>query len=213
LVVLLEIVMGRKQVKVLLGKSKKGDADKNLKSKIKKIELEDAKQSIEIRLSRLKIFLVIIGSFLFVLIGVSFINDPQGWNRNPAVVYVTGIACICFFGMCLLYGLYKITDTNVGLRLDSEGLYDNSNAASLGLIRWQDITGIETVEVASNKALVISISNDEKYINNGSNFFVKRLAKMNKKWYGSPVVISAVGLKTDFDSLKSLVRRSWRRFK
>lgn len=188
---------------------------------MKKIELEDDKQSIEIRLSRLKIFLVIIGSFLFVLIGCSFINDPQGWSKNRgglnvaeiAVLYVAGIASVCFFGMCLLYGLYKITDTNVGLRLDSEGFYDNSNASSLGLIRWQDITGIETVQVASTKALVISISNDEEYINNGSNFFVKRLAKMNKKWYGSPVVIPSVSLKTDFDSLKSLVKRSWRRFK
>lgn len=181
--------------------------------KMKKIEIEDDKQSIEIRLSRLKLFLAIIGSFLFVLIGCSFINDPQGWNRNPAVVYVVGIACVCFFGMCLLYGLYKLTDTNVGLRLDSEGLYDNSNAVSLGLIRWQDITGIETVQVGSTKMLVISISNDEKYINNASNFFVKRLAKMNKKSYGSPVVISSVWLKTDFDSLKSLVKSSWRRFK
>jgi hypothetical protein len=115
--------------------------------------------------------------------------------------------------MCLLYGLYKLTDTNVGLRLDSEGLYDNSSAASLEHIRWQDITGIETVEVASTKMLVISISNDEEYINNASNFFVKYLLKGNKKMYGSPVVISSVALKTDFDSLKSLVKSSWRRFK
>lgn len=115
--------------------------------------------------------------------------------------------------MVLLYALYKITDTKVGLRFDSKGLYDNSNAASLGLIRWQDITGIETVEVASTKMLVISISNDEEYINNASNIFVKLLARMNKKWYGSPVVIGLVGIKTDFNSLKRLVKSSWRRFK
>ena len=129
---------------------------------MKKIELEDDKQSIEIRFSRLKIFLVIIGSLLFVLIGVSFINDPQGWISSSsrrsaapavdiAVLYGAGIASVSFFGMVLLYGLYKITDTKVGLRLDSDGFYDNSNAASLGLIRWQDITEIETVQVASTK--------------------------------------------------------------
>lgn len=39
---------------------------------MKKIKLEDHKQGIEIKLSRLKIFLVILGSFLFVLIGYSF---------------------------------------------------------------------------------------------------------------------------------------------
>ena len=188
---------------------------------MKKIAFEDDKQSIEIKFSRLKIFLVIIGSFLFVLIGCSFINDPQGWSRNRgglnvaeiAVLYVAGIASVCFFGMVLLYGLYKITDSKIGLRLDSDGFYDNSNAASLGLIRWQDITGVETVQVQRTKMLVISISNDEKYINNGSNFFVKFLAKLNKKWYGSPVVIPATALKTDFDSLISLVKSSWRRFK
>ncbi len=182
-----------------------------------KIELEDDKQSIEIKLSRLKIFLVIIGSFLFVLAGCSFINDPQGWtspaSRSSAFIYVAGIASVCFFGMVLLYALYKITDTKVGLRLDPDGFYDNSNAASLGLIRWKDITGFRTVQVERTKMLVISISNDEEYINNASNIFVRLLAKMNKKWYGSPVVIGSVGLKTDFDTLKSLVKSSWRKFR
>lgn len=177
----------------------------------------DDKQGIEISLSRSKMFLLIIGASLFVLFGISFINDPEGWASpkfgSPAIIYFAGIASVSFFGMCLLYGIYKITDTRVGLRMDPDGLYDNSNAASLGLIRWQDITGIETVQVASTKALVISIKNDEEYIKNGSNFFVRLLAKMNKRSYGSPVVISSVGLKTDFDSLKSLVKRSRSKFK
>ncbi len=185
---------------------------------MKKIELENDKQSIEIKFSRLKMLLLIIGAFSFVLFGAWFIYDPHGWTRgrgplSVVSVYVIGFASVSFFGMCLLYGLYKITDTKVGLRLDSEGLYDNSNASSLGLIRWQDITGIETLQVASTKMLVISISNDEQYINNASNFFVKHFAKTNKKWYGSPVAIPSVSLKTDFDSLEKLVKSSWIRFK
>jgi hypothetical protein len=160
---------------------------------------------------------MIIGSFLFVLIGALFIYDPQGYTstmfRSPAVLYVSGIASVCFFGACLLYGLYKITDTKVGLRLDSEGIHDNSNAASLGHIRWKDITGIRIVQVQSTKMLVISTSNDDEYINNASNFFVKHLAKLNKKWYGSPIVIPSVALTIDFDSLKHLVENSWRKFR
>lgn len=184
---------------------------------MKKIELEDDKQGIDIKLSKSKNLLMIIGSFLFVLFGCSFINDPQGWTspafRSPAVLYVAGIASVCFFGMCLLYGLYKLTDTKVGLRVDSEGLYDNSSAASVGLIRWKDITGIRTAQVQSTKMLVILTSNDDEYINNASNFFVKHLLKISIKMYGSPITISAVALKTDFDSLKRLVKSSWRRFK
>jgi hypothetical protein len=184
---------------------------------MKKVKSEDDKQSIDIKLSRWKMFLAIVGSFLFVLLGVLFIYDPQGYTspmaRSPAVLFVSGIASVTFFGVCLLYALYKIIDTKFGLRLDSEGIYDNSNIASSGLIRWKDIKEIRAEQVASTKMLIILTSKDDEYINNASNFFKKCLMKLNRKWYDSPIIISSSSLKIDFDTLKRLVKSNWRKYK
>lgn len=181
-------------------------------------ESTDDKQRIEIRVSRSKIVLLMVGALVFVLIGCSFIMDPRGWTspvmRSSPFIFAAGIVSVCVFGLFSLYGLYRIAKTDdIGLILDSDGLFDKSNAASLGFIRWQDIKAIETVQVESTRMLVIWISNDEEYINRASNLFTKGLAKLTKRWYGSPVVIPTVGLKTDVDSLKKLLESYWRRFR
>ena len=179
-----------------------------------KRKLEDDKQSIDIKLSRWKMFLAIVGSFLFVLLGAFFISGPPSTRvGDQEGLFVIGIVSVTFFGACLLYALYKITDTKFGLRLDSEGIYDNSNASSSGFIRWKDIKEIRAEQVASTKMLIISTSEDDEYINNASNFFKKCLMKLNKKWYGSPIIISSSSLKIDFDSLKRLVKSNWRKYK
>lgn len=181
-------------------------------------ESTDDKQRIEIRVSRSKIVLITVGSLVFVLIGCSFIVDPEGWRspifRSSTVLFLVGILAVSFFGTCLLYGLYRIAKTDdIGLILDSDGFYDKSGVTSFGLVRWHDIRAIDTVQVESTRMLVIWISNDEEYINRASNLFTKGLAKLTKRWYGSPVVISTSGLKTDVDSLKKLLESHWRRFR
>jgi len=101
---------------------------------------------IEISLSKNKIFLLAIGSFLFVIAGISlFINSTEFQNhsmrllRNPMVVKSVGIIGILFFGATGIYGIRKLFDKKVGLIIDKDGITDNSNASSIGLIEWDVI--------------------------------------------------------------------------
>lgn len=177
----------------------------------------DNDNRVDIKLSRSKLFLILVGAFFFILIGGLFIYDPQrfmsSFIRSQVILYVIGIASICYFGACLLYGLYKFTDSNIGIRLDSVGLYDNSSAASIGLIRWQDITGFRIEKIQSTQILIVLISDNDKYVNNASNFLVKFLLKMSIKMYGSPIAITSNTLKIDFDLLNQLVNDHWRKFR
>ena len=42
--------------------------------------------------------------------------------------------------------------------VDEKGITDNTNATSVGLIEWDDITGIDRLEIASSKILIIRTS-------------------------------------------------------
>lgn len=49
----------------------------------------------------------------------------------------------------------------------------------IGLIEWNDITGICTEQVMSTKFLLIDIANPEKYIGKAKNIAQKKLMKAN----------------------------------
>ncbi len=159
---------------------------------------------------------MIVGSFLFVLGGAFLVYSSQGYNLslsgNLTPKFLAGLACIIFFGACFLYGLYKFINP-VAIRLDSEGIYDNSNASAAGLIRWKDIKAISTDEFGSRKILVISVSNGDEFIHNTSNPIVKYLLNSNKEMFDTPIVIIPMLVKMDFDSLRRLIISNWRKYK
>ena len=64
--------------------------------------------------------------------------------RNPMVIKGIGILAILFFGGTGIYGFNKIFDKKAGLIIDANGITDHSNASSVGLIEWNDISEIIT---------------------------------------------------------------------
>ena len=103
-------------------------------------------KKIEIPLSKLKIGLLFIGSITFVLIGIQFAISPDEWTtarrNSPLFIRIIGIISTIFFGICGISIGKKLFDRNIGLTIDDRGITDNTNATSIGLIEWDDITGI-----------------------------------------------------------------------
>lgn len=101
---------------------------------------------IEIPLSKTKLLFGIGGSILFVVLGLYVLTTmaDQQTRFNPTMVKGVGIASILFFGATGIYGIKKMFDKTIGLTIDEKGIFDNTNASSVGLIKWTDITAIKT---------------------------------------------------------------------
>lgn len=161
---------------------------------------------IEIPLNKKKILVGIGASLLFVIAGFYLFTrlaDHQT-RFNPALVKVIGIAGILFFSATGVYGIKKMFDKAIGLTIDENGIFDNTNASSVGLIKWADIVKIEIVQVASTKFLLIYTTNPGSYLDKAKGL-KKRLLQGNHKMYGTPISITATTLKYNFNDLEKLI--------
>ena len=162
---------------------------------------------IEIPLSKSKLIFGIGGSILFVVLGYylfTTIADEQT-RFNTAFVKGVGIAGILFFGATGVYGFKKMFDNSVGLTIDENGIIDNTNATSIGLIKWSDITEIRTEQVMSTKFLLIFTNNPNGILEKVSGMKRKLMAG-NMKMYGTPLSITSTTLKYNFDDLENLLK-------
>lgn len=156
---------------------------------------------IKIPLNKLKIGLLTLCSIGFVYVCYFIL-----WN-------IMGIIGILFFGATGIYGLSKLFDFKTGLKIDSKGITDNTNATSIGLIEWKDITGIRTEQVVSTKFLLIDVNNPEKYIKKAKNRAQKKLMKANMSQYYTPITITSNSLNYNFKRLENLVLTEFKKNK
>jgi len=171
--------------------------------------------AIEIPLSKSKLALLLIGSIGFVLAGVWFVTNPESLStqynhRSPALIVTVGVASILFFGLCAIFILRKMFDNKLGLIINDFGINDNSSGTSAGFIPWKDIEAIEKTTVARQNMLMIIVCNPKEYINKQTGFLARKAMEMNYKRFGSPIFLSANGLKYDFDELYQIVAYRFR---
>lgn len=171
---------------------------------------------IKIGLSKKKNFLAFLGSIVFILLGIQFILSPEQYvsfiHRNVELIKIIGFASVSFFGICLVYILFKILDKKPGLIINENGIIDNSNASSVGLISWSKIIGIRTQQVMSTKFLLIDVSNPIEFIEKSPSLKAS-LMKANFRMYGTPLSITSNSLNYNFDDLEKLLHEEWNKYK
>jgi len=174
-------------------------------------------ETIEIPLNKSKIILILIGAIVFIIFGFLFIKNPESHVttliRSPEMVRIVGIAAVLVFGLCAVFIAIKLFDKKVGLRIDESGITDNSSATSVGLIDWADIQGIQPIQIASAKMLLIMTDNPEKYVDRAKNVISKHAMKSNLKYYGTPVSVFSNSLKIKFEDLEKLLINEFRKRK
>lgn len=165
---------------------------------------------IEIELSKIKIFLILIGSLGFVILGIymGFSEEITSRRYSSSFITVIGLLSISFFSLTLVASLIKLFDFKPGLIISKEGIYENSSFISLGFINWEDVLEISKIEINDQKFVILYLKDNAKYIQK-SKGFKKRVAKINYKTYGSPVSISANGLKSSFKDLYPIIERAF----
>lgn len=171
----------------------------------------------EIPLSKSKLVLPLIGSLLFVLIGILFFTNTELFTLEgllaPVTVRVIGATEIAFFGLGAVLIIMKLFDQKIGLKIDQSGITDNSSLTSVGLIDWEDIEEISADKVVSTKFLVIKTRNPAKYLDRAPNAVARKALKDNHNMCGSPVTIISTSLKIKFDDLEKLLREELRKRK
>jgi hypothetical protein len=162
---------------------------------------------IEIPLSKTKLLFGIAGSILFVVLGFYLFTTMayQQSRFNPTLVKGVGLASNLFFGATGIYGIKKLFDKSVGLTIDDNGIIDNTNASSIGLIKWADITEIRTEQVMSTKFLLI-FTNDPNGILEKVSGMKRKLMAGNMKMYGTPLSITSTTLKYNIDDLEKILK-------
>jgi hypothetical protein len=162
---------------------------------------------IEIPLSKKKLTLMVIGSVMFVVLGILFVIDPDKYvspiMRNPTIIFIAGLASILFFGLCFFFIVKKLGDNSVGLVISDEGILDNSSGVSAGQILWADIEKISVIKIHRQKLIMLQVTNPQDYINKQTSGFKRKMMQLNYKMYGTPLSITSNGLKISFDELLS----------
>ena len=166
-------------------------------------------QPIIIPLNKGKLFFGIGGSILFVMMGVGLINSAIDVSENNLLAKIVGAASILFFGATGIYGIVKLFDKKAGLIIDEKGITDHSNATSIGLIKWSDMTTIRVRQVMATKFLLIDIKNPETYLEKSGSNMQRKLMQANMKKYGTPITITSNTLSTDFSELEKMVQKKF----
>ncbi len=174
-------------------------------------------EQIEIPLSRTKMILTFLGSLLFVGLGLWLLINPPKSNHwlfeSPAVIFITGIASVIFFGLVAVTIFRKFLDNKPGLIISQHGITDNSSGVSAGLISWTDIQEIRKINVMTQKFLMVIVRNPEDYLDKVSNPLKRNAMKINYKKYGSPISISSNALQTNFEGLHKIFIEKMNEFK
>ncbi|WP_250434353.1 STM3941 family protein [Hanstruepera flava] len=124
-------------------------------------------ENIIFKLNKLKIFFVTIGSLLFVLGGIGMLYAcGLKFNFSTLLPQSIGILAILFFGMTGAFGIIKLFDTNPGLIINRNGIYDNSSVIGGQLIKWKDIVSYELSLVNRSSFIQIFVKNPKEYLDN-----------------------------------------------
>lgn len=166
-------------------------------------------EQIEIPLSKTKMLLTLLGSIMFVGLGLWFLINPTKINNpifdNPTTIFIVGLVSIIFFGLAAVTIFRKFSDKKAGLIINREGIIDNSSGVSAGLISWTDIQEIKVSQVMNQKFLMIIVRNPQDYLDKVTNALKRNAMKINYKTYGSPISISSNALQANFDDLYKLL--------
>ncbi len=166
-------------------------------------------KEIRIPYSNLKIGLVFLGALTFVVLSVLILMDKEGLTsimfRSELMNKIVAVIAILFFGTVCVTIPWKLFSNNIGLIINDKGIIDKSNLSSIGLIEWEDITGIRTEKVQKTRFFLIDTNKPKKYLDKANSKFKKRLLSGNNRMYKTPLSITLTILKVKFSELEKLL--------
>lgn len=158
-------------------------------------------QAITIETSKTKTIFCLLGSLCFVIVGFVLLFDADVMfpTKPTRILFaqVSGFLGIITFGFFSLAIIKCLFSKHQQLIIDNTGI----TIFNFGLVEWQDIIRIDTLIIHRNKLLLIYLNNEQKYLHKLSKF-QRFVAKMNIKYYGTPLSISSTPYQCNFKQLE-----------
>src|SRR5690606_32783969 len=140
---------------------------------------------IEFYSNKKKAFLLLIGSLIFVILGIYLFLNAENMTsfraRNPVFIKIAGIASVLFFGLGIYVSIKQLIKNKLMLIIDENGI--NVNPQKNEYIKWDNIEGFAELKINSVKIIIIQINNAEEYIKKESNNLRKKLMIFNLENY------------------------------
>jgi len=101
----------------------------------------------ETRTSKMKMFWAVLGSIVFVALGLWMIMYPDVFSdsRHAALVPYIAWMCVIFFGLLGLIALLQIFSSKTQIRADENGVF--ARRLSNDLIPWSIIDSVDVKEI------------------------------------------------------------------
>ncbi len=171
----------------------------------------------EIYTSKKKSILILLGSIVFVTIGVLSVMNPERFITilfpNPDIIRIIGIASILFFGLGIFVGIKRLIKSEIALIIDPKGLIVNPKKSLTEFIEWKNILGFIEIKIQSQKIIIISVKNPEYWIEKETSTIRKKLMRFNLNNYDSPFNIAAAGLDIGYDELNFELNKYFEEYK
>lgn len=169
---------------------------------------------IEIPLNKTKIILMFMGAVVIVIIGFGLVIAPQFFRTylgpfSPLLLRLVGVLYIIFFGLCLYYFGRKVFDKKPGLVIDEQGIIDNYSTLEAGRVLWTEVMGLSEWQYAGQKMVVLLLNDPQCYIDNQPKTLKRKALLFNLKECGSPLALSANGLKISYKRLHALLHEKY----
>lgn len=162
--------------------------------------MKDPQDSIIIPTNKKVIIVVLLGSILFVVIGILMFNAEPSRKYPSAYLHTWGSIGIAFFGLVIIYCLVKLFDNKPGLIIDKNGIRNNTSIVSNHTITWNELSAVGLTKIGKEKILFLYFKDDNSFIRK-FNFFERFLMKLNVSMHQSPIGISTRSLKYDIEKL------------
>lgn len=143
----------------------------------------------------------------FVLASIWLITmapDPDNPLFSEAIRIFCGTMGLVVFGTFSLVYVIMLFKQNRGLTITSEGIMDNSTAASVGFILWEEISYFVMVRRVGQVFIIPKLHHPDNYISRG-NFVERYILRSNFRQNGSPVAITPSLLKATSNELMALL--------
>jgi hypothetical protein len=170
-------------------------------------------KEIIIKKNNTKIILLLSAGIIFGFLCLNMFLNPDKYIsfifRNSLFIKFFGLIASILIFISIILIVAKNIKNSYGLKITEEGIIDNSSVSSIGLVKWKDIIGIRERNVLSTQFLLIDVINVNEYLDKAKNKFVLSLLKSNLKMYGTPITISPVALKCNFEELQKMLNDNY----
>src|SRR6185503_5052164 len=153
---------------------------------------------------KVKLLTIALGALLFVILGFYLAQNRVAMELALWKVIVISYVGIPFFGLCLVYAIYRLLMPKPAVVISDEGIFDNASAVGAGMLRWEEIADVFAYDFMGQRMLGIIPVNEEVVVRRQSP--LKRvMAKMNKGIAPAPFNIPQTVLPISVDELLAKV--------